>query len=109
VPVSKLYGTASFYTMLRTKKQGINTIEICGSPACYLNGGLDLEKFLEKELKISFGQTTKDNKISILKTSCIGCCDKAPAMLLNDKPVTNLTEKKLKTILKRCKSSKKPI
>ncbi len=104
VPVSRLYAVATFYTMLHTEKQGKNIIEICGSPSCYLNGELDLENFLEKELNIEFGQTTKDKKISLYKTSCIGCCDKAPAMLLNGKAITNLTKEKVKTILKKCRS-----
>ena len=103
VPISRLYGMATFYSMFHTKKPGKNIIEICASPSCFLNGGLTLEKFLINELKIDIGETTKDNKFTLLKTSCIGCCNIAPAMLLNGKPVGNLTEKKLKKILKKCK------
>ena len=99
IPISRLYGVATFYTMLRTSEQGKSIIEICGSPSCYLNHGLDIENFLEKELKIEFGETTKDGKISLYKTSCIGCCDKAPAMLLNGKAVGNLTKEKIKEIM----------
>ena len=109
IPISRLYGIASFYTQLHTEPQGLNSIEICGSPSCYLNNGLKLEKFLEKELKIELGETTRDKKISLYKTSCIGCCDEAPAMLLNGKPVTKLTKEKIKEIIKKCRSSKKPI
>jgi NADH-quinone oxidoreductase subunit E len=104
IPISRLYGVATFYEMLRTKKQGKHIIELCGSPSCYLNEELDLEKLLEKKLKIKFGDTTKDKKISLYKTSCIGCCDKAPAMLLDGKPITNLTEEKVVEILKKCRS-----
>jgi NADH-quinone oxidoreductase subunit E len=104
IPISRLYGVATFYEMLRTEKQGKHIIELCGSPSCYLNGELNLEKFLEKELKIKFGETTKNRKISLYKTSCIGCCDKAPAMLLDGKPMTNLTKEKVMEILKRCRS-----
>ena len=104
IPISRLYGVATFYTMLRTSEQGKHMIEICGSPSCYVNGELDLEKFLEKELKIEIGQTTKDGKISFYKTSCIGCCDKAPAMLLDGKAIVNLTKEKLKEIIKKCRS-----
>lgn len=109
VPVSRLYGVATFYTMLHTEEQGKNIIEICGSPSCYVNGSLNIENFLEKELGIEFGETTKDKKISIYKTSCISCCGKAPVMLLNGRPETNLTKEKIKEIIKKCKSSKKPI
>jgi NADH:ubiquinone oxidoreductase subunit E len=104
IPIARLYGVATFYEMIKTKKQGKHIIELCGSPSCYLNGELNLEKFLEKELKIKFGETTKNRKISLYKTSCIGCCDKAPAMLLDGKPVTNLTKEKVVEILKKCRS-----
>jgi NADH:ubiquinone oxidoreductase subunit E len=104
IPISRLYGVATFYEMFRIKKQGKHAIELCGSPSCYLNNELDIEKFLEEKLKIKFGETTKDKKISLYKTSCIGCCNKAPAMLLDGKPITELNEKKLAEIIKKCKS-----
>jgi len=103
-PISRVYGTATFYTMLRTEKHGKNIIEICGSPSCYLNGSLNIEKFLEKELKLKIGETTKNKKFSLYKTSCIGCCDKAPAMMVNGKLHTSLDVEKVKEILKKCKS-----
>lgn len=103
IPISRLYGVATFYSMLYTKKQGKYIIELCSSPSCFLNGSWNLENFLKKELKIDIGETTKDGRFSLRKTSCIGCCDKPPAMLLNGKVYTKLNEKKLKEILKKCK------
>ncbi len=99
VPISRLYGMARFYTMLRTTKQGKHIIEICGSPSCILHNSKKIEKHLEKKLKIKIGETTKDKKFSLYKTSCIGCCDEAPAMLINQKPYTKLTTKKIDKIL----------
>jgi NADH-quinone oxidoreductase subunit E len=103
IPISRLYGLATFHTMFHIKKPGKNIIEICGSPSCFLNGGISLEEFLTKELEIDIGQTTKDKKFTLKKTSCIGCCDIAPAMLLNGKPIGKLTISKLKKIIKKCK------
>lgn len=105
IPISRLYGIATFHTMLRTKKQGKHILEICGSPSCLLNKGRDIEKFLEKELDIEIGETTKDKKFSLYKTSCIGCCDEAPAMLIDGKPYTNLTVKRAKEIIKELKNA----
>ena len=104
IPISRVYGVATFYSFLPTKPQGKNIIHVCTSPSCVLNNSLNLLKFLEKELKIKSGQTTKNKKFSLYETSCIGCCDEAPAMLLNGKPYTKLTEEKIKKILKKCKS-----
>lgn len=99
IPISRLYGTVKFYSMLRTESQGKNILELCGSPSCVLKDSREIERFIEKELKIKIGETTKDRLFSVYKTSCIGCCDEAPAMLLNGKPETNLTIQKLKKII----------
>ncbi|MBW2965846.1 NAD(P)H-dependent oxidoreductase subunit E [Candidatus Woesearchaeota archaeon] len=104
IPLSVIYGVATFYVKLHTKPQGKYIIEICNNPSCYLNGSLDLIKFLEKKLKIKSRQTTKDKKFSLHICSCIGCCDEPPAMLLNGKPYTKLTKEKLESIIKKCKS-----
>jgi NADH-quinone oxidoreductase subunit E len=103
VPLSRIYGVATFYAMLHTRPQGKYVIEICNSPSCYLNGSLNLIKFLEKKLKIKSGQTTKDKKFSLHICSCIGCCDNPPAMLINKKLYTGLTKDKIDAILKKCK------
>ena len=58
---------------------------------------------LKKELKINLGETTKDGKFSLELTSCIGCCDSAPAMLLNNKPYVKLDKTKVRKILRELK------
>jgi NADH-quinone oxidoreductase subunit E len=103
IPLSVIYGVATFYAKLHTKPQGKYVIEICNSPSCYLNNSLNLIKFLEKKLKIKSGQTSKDQKFSLHICSCIGCCDEPPAMLLNGKPYTKLTQEKIESILRKCK------
>lgn len=103
IPVSRVYGTATFYAMLHTEKQGKYVIEICNSPSCYLNNSMNIIKFLEKKLGIKSGQTTKDRRFSLHIGSCIGCCNLSPAMKVNSKVYGNLTEKKIEEILKKCK------
>lgn len=107
VPISRVYGVATFYSMLHTEKQGMNVIEVCSSPSCSVNGSLDLVKFLEKELKVKAGKTIKNGKFSLYKTSCIGCCDRPPAMLVNGRPYTNLTEEKLKGLIRKCRKNRR--
>ncbi len=105
IPISRIYGVIKFYTMLRTEPQGKYVLELCGSPTCVLHNTRVLEKFLEKELKIEIGQTTKDKVFSVYKTSCIGCCDEAPAMLINGKAYTKLDIPKLKELLKELRNA----
>ncbi len=99
IPFSKIYGVITFYEMLYTEKKGKYIIRICNSPSCYLNGSLKLIEFLESLLKIKSGETTKDKKFSLEIVSCLGCCDKAPAMMINDKVYGNLDEKKIRNII----------
>lgn len=103
MPISKIYGVATFYSMVHVKKQGKNVIEICNSPSCYVNGSLDLIKFIEKKLNIKSRQTTKDGRFCLHICSCIGCCDKSPAMKINGKVHYNLTKEKILEILKQCR------
>ncbi|MBU0980225.1 MAG: NAD(P)H-dependent oxidoreductase subunit E [Nanoarchaeota archaeon] len=101
IPISQVYGVSTFYSFLHTTKQGKYTIYICNSPSCHVNGSMDLIRYLKKKLKMKLN-TTK-GKFSLYQTSCIGCCDEAPAMLLNGKAHTNLTKEKIDKILKKCK------
>ena len=104
IPIARLYGVVKFYTMFHTEPQGKYMIEICGSPACVLNNGVLLEKFLEDETGAKIGKTSKDNLFSLYKTSCIGCCDEAPAMLVNGVPHTKITVERGKLLLKKLRS-----
>jgi NADH-quinone oxidoreductase subunit E len=107
IPLARLYGIATFYMMLKTKSQGKNIIEICSSPSCILNDSITVEEALKKKLGIGSGETTKDKLFSLYRTSCIGCCDQAPAMLINGKPFGKLTIKKIDEIIDKIKSKKK--
>jgi NADH-quinone oxidoreductase subunit E len=101
IPISRLYGIATFYAMLYTQKQGQYVIEVCTSPSCCVNGSDNIIDVLTCEFKISIGETTKNKLFSLYSSSCIGCCDEAPAMLINGKPYTRLNEKKIKSILNK--------
>lgn len=105
IPIARLYGVVKFYTMFHTEPQGKYVIEICGSPSCVLADGTRLEKYLEKELGVRIGRTTQDGMFSLYKTSCIGCCDEAPAMLVNGEPHTKLTVERLGSLLKKLREA----
>ncbi|GAG38641.1 unnamed protein product, partial [marine sediment metagenome] len=100
IPVVEIYSTATFYSMLSAKKKGKKIIRICNSPSCYLNGSLNILEEAKKILGIDINQTTNDGKFTLELTSCIGCCDKAPAIMLNEELITNVTKEKLKELLK---------
>ena len=101
IPVSEVYGVASFYSFLSTKPLGKNVIRICNSVPCYLKNSQSILATVEEELGIKPGETTEDGKFSLQLTNCIGACDQAPAMMINHKLYVDLTPRKIRDILKR--------
>jgi NADH-quinone oxidoreductase E subunit len=99
VPSVDIYGVITFYGMLTTEKQGKYVIRLCNSLPCHLNKSQELLKAVERELGIKSGETSGDRKFTLEVAACLGLCDKAPAMMINDKIYENLTPKKAKQIL----------
>ena len=97
---SDVYGVATFYSFLSTKPLGRNVIRICQSLPCHYKGGQSVIDSISRELGIKPGETTADGKFSFTLTNCIGECDKAPAMLINNDVHGNLTAAKIAQILK---------
>ena len=65
-----------------------------------MKGKSDIIRTLEDILKIKVGETTADKKFSLFETNCIGWCHKAPAILINDMPYTELSKEKVTEIIK---------
>ncbi len=103
VPVNDVYGVASFYSFLATRPPGRNVIRICKSLPCYLKNCQTIIETIEKELGIRPGETTPDGRFSFELTNCIGLCDRAPAMLINNDAHVGLTPEKISRILKSYK------
>ena len=101
--ISDVYGVATFYSFLSTKPQGRNVIRICKCLPCLLKNSQTIIESVERETGIKPGETTPDGKFSFELTNCIGACDEAPAMMLNNEVHVNLTPGKISQILKACK------
>jgi NADH-quinone oxidoreductase subunit E len=100
ISAAEVYGTASFYTFLDTQVKGRYVIRVCKTITCSMKGKGDIIHTLEEILKIKVGETTDDKQFSLVETNCIGWCHKAPAMLINDMPYTELTPEKVNEIIK---------
>jgi len=98
--VGEVYGVTTFYGFLSTKPQGRYVIRVCKSLPCYLKGGAMVMESMEKGIGIRPGETTSDGMFSFELTNCIGACDQAPAMLINDEVYGNLTPEKIYEILR---------
>ncbi|MFO7620321.1 MAG: NAD(P)H-dependent oxidoreductase subunit E [Bacteroidales bacterium] len=100
ISAAEVYGTASFYTFLDTKVRGKYVIRICKTITCSMKGKGEIIETIEDMLKIKVGETTSDRMFSLLETNCIGWCHKAPAILINDLPYTELSPEKVVEIIK---------
>lgn len=100
MPLSEVYGVASFYAFISVNPTGQNVIRICKSLPCYMKDGRMIMESVRKELGIGPGESTRDGKFSFELTNCIGACDQAPAMLVNDDVHGGLTPERISGILK---------
>ena len=87
LPPSRVYGVATFYHFFTLKPQGEHTCVVCMGTACYVKGADKVLAAVGDNLKIKPGETTADNKVSLLTARCIGACGIAPAVVY-DRAVT---------------------
>lgn len=100
IPVEELDSVATFYNLIFRKPVGRNIILLCDSISCYVMEYQKLYDYLQKQLHIRFGETTADNRFTLLPNACLGTCDHAPVMMVNNDLYKDLTEEKLADILK---------
>jgi NADH:ubiquinone oxidoreductase subunit E len=102
IPVGEVYGVTTFYSFLSTRPQGKYVIRICKSIPCYLKHAEMIIDSVSDAIGIRPGQRTPDGQFSFELTNCIGACDMAPAMLLNQEVHGYLTPEKIAEILRAC-------
>jgi len=101
LPLSDVYGTATFYSFLATRPRSRNVIRVCKSLPCFLKSSHLVIHSVRRELGIAPGETTADGGYSLELTNCIGSCDQAPAMMINHDVHCNLTAAKISRILQK--------
>ena len=83
LPLSRVYGVATFYHLFSLKPSGAHTCVVCLGTACYVKGGNKVMETLEKELGIERGKTTPDGNVSLVGARCLGACGIAPAVVFD--------------------------
>lgn len=84
IPTNKIYGVAAFYDQFRFRAAGQYHIQICHGTTCHLFGASNFLKEIEKHLKIKAGNTSRDRKFSLEIVNCLGACEQAPVLKVND-------------------------
>lgn len=83
VPLSKVYGVATFYHLFTLKPQGKHTCVVCMGTACYIKGTAEILDQIAEVYGVKAGETTKDNQLSVLTARCVGSCGLAPAVVFD--------------------------
>ena len=96
-------GVATFYSRIYRKPVGRNVILLCDGVSCMIMGYESILEHISKKLDIGFGQTTPDNRYTLLPISCLGDCDHAPAMMINNDHYNKLTMDRVDEILEKYK------
>jgi len=99
VPEIYVFEVASFYTMYNRKEVGKFHIQLCTNVSCMLLGAYNVLGHLEQRLGIKAGETTSDGLFSLTEVECIGSCDMAPVMMVNDIYYNNLTPERVDEFL----------
>ena len=103
VPVSKIYGVATFYNQFRFTPQGRFHIQVCRGTACHVKGSLAVLEAIKRELKIEAGETTRDGLFSLEVVACIGACGLAPVINIDGNFHANLTTQVIPGVLNQYK------
>jgi NADH-quinone oxidoreductase subunit E len=97
--VDEVDDVASFYSMIFRRPVGRHVILVCDSVTCWIMGQVSIKDHLAARLGIPPGQTTADGKFTLLPISCLGACDQAPVMMIDDRLYGNLTPEKVEEII----------
>jgi NADH-quinone oxidoreductase subunit E len=92
-------GIATFYTRIYRRPVGRNIILICEGISCMVLDYESLYEHISAKLKIRFGETSEDGRFTLLPVSCLGDCDNAPVMMINDDHYNKLSAEKIDLIL----------
>ena len=99
IPVSDVYGVATFYAQFNLEPKGKYIISVCMGTACYVKGSQQVLDKLEEVLEVTAGRTTKDGLFTLNATRCLGACGLAPVMMVNDDVYGRLTPDQVPDII----------
>ena len=103
LPSSHIYSVATFYRMLSTEPLGRHVIQFCESAPCHVAGGRLVWQELQRTLGLQKGETSEDEKWTLLTTSCLGVCGVGPVMIIDNDIYGNVTPEQVPGILSNYK------
>ena len=99
LPAARVYGVVTFYDLLHQHPTGRHRIRVCTNLPCMLRGSDEVMEVLRRELGVGEDEVTPDGRCSYVHFECLGSCDTAPMMMIDDTYHENLTPERLRRIL----------
>jgi len=100
VPLSRVYSVATFFKSFNLKPRGRHIINVCLGTACHVRGGIRVLERIERELRISRGETSKDLKFTLETVNCVGACALGPMVIVDEDYHGEITPDKVKSLIK---------
>lgn len=94
-PLSRVYGVATFYHFFTLEPKGEHSCVVCTGTACHIKGAETILAALKDKYGVGPGETTADNKLSVVSARCIGSCGLSPAVVFDGNVMGNLSAKSL--------------
>ena len=103
LPPAKVYGVVTFYDLFHQHPVGRHRIRVCTNLSCQLRGADEIVALLHQELGVGEDEVTLDGRCSYVHFECLGSCDTAPMMMVDDDYHENLTPQRVRRVLKELK------
>jgi NADH:ubiquinone oxidoreductase subunit E len=101
VPLSRIFGIATFYSTFSLEPRGRNIISICLGTACHVRGGERVRERIEGSLNIKDGETTDEQRFTLETVRCIGCCSLGPVVKINEDVHGHISSDQVEKIMDR--------
>jgi NADH-quinone oxidoreductase subunit E len=105
IPLSDMFGVATFYAQFRLNPVGKHIIKVCHGTACHVQNAKEISESLEEALKVKDGETTEDRFYTLESVACLGCCSLAPVMMIGEQTYGKLTGTEAAKIVKNIRLS----
>ncbi len=103
IPLSRIYGVATFYSFFTMIPRGKHTVKVCLGTACYVKGGKEIKEIIEKEFGVKTGEITSDRMFTYETVRCLGVCGLAPVIVVDGEVYAKVKFSKVKEILEQYK------
>jgi NADH-quinone oxidoreductase subunit E len=100
LPPAEVYGVVTFYDLFHQHPVGRHRIRVCTNVSCMLRGSDEIMATLKDELRVGEGEVTPDGRCSYVSFECLGSCDTAPMMMVDDEYHENLTPEQARELVR---------